>query len=264
MSRSITLQTLAEHRAAGRAFSCLTAYDACLARLADGAGIEVLLVGDSLGMVLQGRDATLAVTLDEMVYHTGCVARGRQRSLVMADLPFMNNATTEQILHSSGRLMQAGAHMVKLEGGVWLCEAVTELHRRGVPACVHLGLTPQSVHTLGGYRVQGRESQKAQELIDTATALEAAGAAVILLECVPRTLAARVHEALEVPVIGIGAGPEVDGQILVMHDMLGATGGHVPRFVKDFLVESGTLEGAFRAYHDAVRERRFPAPEHCF
>ncbi|MFC0269178.1 3-methyl-2-oxobutanoate hydroxymethyltransferase [Kushneria aurantia] len=264
MPKPVTLRTLVEHRANASAFSCLTAYDASLARCADAAGVDVLLVGDSLGMVLQGHSDTLAVTLDDMIYHTRCVASGRQHSLLMADLPFMTNVTTEQILHSAGALMRAGAQMVKLEGEAWLAEAVTALARRGVPVCVHMGLTPQSVHAFGGYRVQGRDEVQAQHLIEAAQTLEAAGAAVILLECVPRVLAQRLHAAVSVPVIGIGAGPEVDGQILVMHDMLGATSGRVPRFVRNFLAGSGSLQDAFRAYHEAVRERRFPADEHCF
>ncbi|GHC33981.1 3-methyl-2-oxobutanoate hydroxymethyltransferase [Kushneria pakistanensis] len=264
MTRPITIQTLNEHRVAGRAFSCLTAYDATMATLASDAGIEVLLIGDSLGMVLQGHGSTLPVTMDDMIYHTRCVARAATSSLIMADLPFMTNTTITQTLQAAGQLMQAGAHMVKLEGEAWLAETVTALARRGVPVCVHMGLTPQSVNALGGYRVQGRDSQQADAMLSAATALEQAGACAILLECVPGELAGRIRDLLNVPVIGIGAGPDVDGQILVMHDMLGATTGRPPRFVKDFMAEAGSISGAFRAYHEAVTTRSFPAPEHCF
>lgn len=264
MSTPITIRTLHDRRTEGRPFSCLTAYDATMATLAGRAGIEVLLVGDSLGMVLQGHQSTLPVTLDDMVYHTRCVARASIPSLIMADLPFMTNATVEQTLYSAGQLMQAGAHMIKLEGEVWLAESVTKLAQRGVPVCVHMGLTPQSVNAMGGYLVQGREEIQAQGLIDAACTLEQAGAAIILLECVPRALGKRIRDAVSVPVIGIGAGPDVDGQILVMHDMLGAVTTRSPRFVKDFMVDAGSISGAFSAYHEAVSTRCFPASEHCF
>lgn len=264
MRHPITLQTLNERRRSGQPFSCLTAYDATLATLAGNAGIDVLLIGDSLGMVLQGHASTLPVTLQDMVYHTRCVARAGTTSLIMADLPFMTNTTMVETLQAAGQLMQAGAHMVKLEGEAWLAETVTALTRRGVPVCVHMGLTPQSVNALGGYRVQGRDAQQAEAMLEAARTLEQAGAAIILLECVPRELAGRIRDALEVPVIGIGAGPDVDGQILVMHDMLGATTGRAPRFVRDFMADTGSISAAFRAYHEAVTTRRFPAPEHCF
>ncbi|WP_456268356.1 3-methyl-2-oxobutanoate hydroxymethyltransferase [Kushneria sp. AK178] len=264
MTHPTTIQTLNERRSQGQPFSCLTAYDATMATLAANAGIEVLLIGDSLGMVLQGHGSTLPVTLDDMIYHTRCVARADTTSLIMADLPFMTNTTTTQTLQAAGQLMQAGAHMVKIEGEAWLAETVTALTQRGVPVCVHMGLTPQSVNALGGYRVQGRDAQQADAMLDAARTLEQAGAAVILLECVPRELAGRLRDALEVPVIGIGAGPDVDGQILVMHDMLGATTSRPPRFVKDFMADTGTISGAFKAYHEAVTTRRFPATEHCF
>ncbi|OHV11243.1 3-methyl-2-oxobutanoate hydroxymethyltransferase [Kushneria phosphatilytica] len=261
---AITLATLQAHRRDNTRFSCLTAYDATLASLAADAGISVLLVGDSLGMVLQGHDSTLPVTLDDVVYHTRCVARAGVSSLIMADLPFMTNATTGETLNAAGQLMRAGAQLVKLEGEGWLADDIRELVRRGVPVCAHLGLRPQSVNALGGYRVQGREAAASQRLIDDALTLEAAGAALILLECVPAELGQRVRSAVSVPVIGIGAGPEVDGQILVMHDMLGATRHRPPRFVRDFLAEGGSLSGAFRAYHDAVVTGSFPGPEHSF
>ncbi|WP_251975681.1 3-methyl-2-oxobutanoate hydroxymethyltransferase [Salinicola avicenniae] len=262
--KSVTLHSLRDCRARGEAFSCLTAYDATLARCADSAGIDVLLVGDSLGMVLQGHASTLPVTLEDIVYHTRCVARGKQRSLLMVDLPFMSNADTGQLLRDAGQLMRAGAELVKIEGEAWMADGIRELTRRGVPVCAHLGLTPQSVHQLGGFKVQGKADAEAQRIVDAARHLVDAGAAVILLECVPRDLARRVRDAVEVPVIGIGAGPDVDGQILVMHDVLGLNSGYVPRFVKNFLHGQESIEAAFRAYAEAVHQRQFPAAEHTF
>ncbi|GED23097.1 3-methyl-2-oxobutanoate hydroxymethyltransferase [Halomonas halmophila] len=262
--KPITLSTLQANKRAGEAFSCLTAYDATFAHAADAAGIEVLLVGDSLGMVLQGHASTLPVTLADIAYHTGCVARHKGRSLLMADLPFMSNASTQRLLEDAGELMRAGAEMIKVEGEAWMAEGVRELVRRGVPVCAHLGLTPQAVHQLGGYKVQGRDSEEASRILEEARALVAAGASVILLECVPASLGRAVSEALEVPVIGIGAGPDTDGQILVMHDVLGVTAGRGPRFVKNFMAEADDIQDAFKRYHDAVKTRQFPAEEHCF
>ncbi|MHB0774665.1 3-methyl-2-oxobutanoate hydroxymethyltransferase [Halomonas sp. WWR20] len=262
--KTVTLSTLIAHKRAGETFSCLTAYDASFAHAADSAGIDVLLVGDSLGMVLQGHSSTLPVTLDDICYHTRCVARGKQRSLLMVDLPFMSNASVEQLLHDAGTLMRAGAELVKIEGEAWMAEGVRELTRRGVPVCAHLGLTPQTVYQLGGYKVQGREEARARQILDDARTLVDAGASAILLECVPASLGRAVRDALDVPVIGIGAGPDTDGQILVMHDVLGVTHGRTPRFVKNFLAEGGSIEQAFRTYHDDVKARRFPAEEHCF
>ncbi|MCM5705311.1 3-methyl-2-oxobutanoate hydroxymethyltransferase [Larsenimonas salina] len=260
----VTLSFLQQCRQDKTPFSCLTAYDATFAAQASDAGIDVLLIGDSLGMVLQGHDSTLAVTMDDVAYHTQNVARARPRSLIMADLPFMANATLESTLLNSARLMQAGANMVKIEGEGWLADSIKALVRRGIPVCAHMGLTPQSVNAFGGYKVQGRTSDAANKLIEDARVLETAGAALILLECVPRQVAADVREAVSVPVIGIGAGPEVDGQILVMHDMLGVSQGKRPRFVKDFLATEASIADAFRAYDQAVKARTFPAKEHCF
>ncbi|MDR5861166.1 3-methyl-2-oxobutanoate hydroxymethyltransferase [Halomonas eurihalina] len=262
--KTVTLSTLQAHKRAGEAFSCLTAYDTTFAHAASDAGIEVLLVGDSLGMVLQGHSSTLPVTLDDMRYHTRCVARGKGASLLMVDLPFMSNATTERLLEDAGELMRAGAEMIKVEGEAWMAEGVRELTRRGVPVCAHLGLTPQTVHQLGGYKVQGRDADQATRILEDARRLVEAGASVILLECVPASLGRAVTEALDVPVIGIGAGPDTDGQILVMHDMLGVTPGRSPRFVKNFMAEADDIADAFRRYHEAVKARRFPAEEHCF
>ncbi|WP_108446027.1 3-methyl-2-oxobutanoate hydroxymethyltransferase [Halomonas denitrificans] len=262
--KTVTLSTLSTLKRAGEPFSCLTAYDASFARAAGEAGIEVLLVGDSLGMVLQGHASTLPVTLDEVCYHTRCVARGKGKSLLMVDLPFMSNASTERLLQDAGELMRAGAELVKVEGEAWMAEGIRELTRRGVPVCAHLGLTPQSVYQLGGYKVQGREAEQATRILEDARTLVEAGASVILLECVPASLGRAVSEALEVPVIGIGAGPDTDGQILVMHDVLGVTHGRTPRFVKNFMAEADDIQGAFRRYHEDVKARRFPAEEHCF
>lgn len=262
MSR-VTARTLQQMKSEGRKFAALTAYDSTFARLIDEAGIEMILIGDSLGMVLQGHDSTLPVTIDNMVYHTACVARATTRALVVADLPFMSYSTTEQTLANSAALMRAGAHMVKLEGGAWLAEPIAQLTRSGVPVCAHLGLTPQSVNVFGGFRIQGRDAEQARRILDDARTLIAAGAVLLVLECVPRDLAARITASVHIPVIGIGAGVETDGQVLVMHDMLGLNP-HPPRFVRDFLADSDDIPGAFRAYADAVRHGSFPASEHGF
>ena len=260
----VTIRTLNKRKQDGEKFSMLTAYDATFARLISEAGVDAVLIGDSLGNVIQGRDSTVPVTLDDMVYHTQCVARGNQGSLVLADVPFLGAATLERILEASGALMQAGANMVKLEGGAWLAEAVTVLKRNGVPACVHLGLTPQAVNAFGGYRVQGKDEQGARELLEAAVALERAGAAMLLLECVPRSLSESITNAVNIPVTGIGAAPECDGQVLVMHDMLGLNASPA-RFVKDFMAEAGgDVAAAFRAYDRAVKDGQFPAEQHCF
>ncbi|CAM3989003.1 3-methyl-2-oxobutanoate hydroxymethyltransferase [Vreelandella rituensis] len=262
--KTVTLSTLQAFKRAGETFSCLTAYDASFAHAASHAGIEVLLVGDSLGMVLQGHTSTLPVTLDDICYHSRCAARGKGASLLMVDLPFMSNSSTERLLQDAGALMRAGAELVKVEGEAWMADGIRELTRRGVPVCAHLGLTPQSVYQLGGYKVQGRETEQAEQILADARTLVEAGASVILLECVPASLGKAITEALDVPVIGIGAGPDVDGQILVMHDVLGVTHGKTPRFVKNFLQEGGSIQQAFKAYHESVKARTFPAPEHCF
>lgn len=264
--KSVSLSTLREMKGRGEKFTVLTCYDATFAQSMNAAGVETLLVGDSLGMVLQGRDSTLPVTVDEMAYHTACVARGNQTALLMADMPFMSYATPEDALANAATLMRAGAHLVKLEGGAWLADTVTRLVQGGIPACVHMGLTPQSVNVFGGYKVQGRGDDAAEQMLHDAKAVEAAGAALLLLECVPRILAARITAALTIPVIGIGAGSDCDGQVLVVHDMLGLHAGKPARFVKNFLAESddGSITGAFRAYVAAVKAGTYPAPEHGF
>ncbi|MBI2778178.1 MAG: 3-methyl-2-oxobutanoate hydroxymethyltransferase [Gammaproteobacteria bacterium] len=261
----VTLITLRDMKRTGEKFACLTAYDASFARLIDDAGVEVILVGDSLGMVVQGRETTLPVTVEDIIYHSSCVARGRSRALLMVDMPFMSYATPEQALRNAARLMQeGGAHIVKLEGGAVQADIVRQLTERGIPVCAHLGLQPQSVHKLGGYRVQGREASAAQVMRDDARALQAAGADMLLLECVPAALAAEITLASEIPVIGIGAGPGCDAQVLVLYDMLGITLGKRPKFSKNFMQDNFTPQAAIAAYVQAVKHGAFPAPEHTF
>jgi 3-methyl-2-oxobutanoate hydroxymethyltransferase len=261
----VTLTTLNKLKQNGEKIVCLTAYDATFAHLESQAGVEVILVGDSLGMVLQGHDSTLPVTVEDMVYHTRSVRRGNAGAFIMADLPFMSYATPDQAIQSSAQLMRAGAHMVKIEGAGWLAPTVTSLVRNGVPVCVHLGLTPQTVNVLGGYKVQGREEAQARALVDDALALEAAGASMLLLECVPSALADEITRSVRVPVIGIGAGSGTDGQVLVVHDLLGLSiSGRLPKFVKNFMIAAPDVPSALRNYVDAVKRVEFPAPEHEF
>jgi 3-methyl-2-oxobutanoate hydroxymethyltransferase len=262
----MTLHSLMKMYSEGEKITMLTAYDASFAALADLAGIEVILVGDSLGMVCQGHNSTLPVTLDAMRYHTECVARGVQkqhgRPIVLGDMPFGTYATPEQAFRSASELMQAGAHMVKLEGGVWLAPTVEFLVTRGIPVCGHIGLTPQSVNTLGGYRVQGRTDSSAQQLMQDALQLEKAGAQMLVLEMVPAVLSGDITRALSTcPTIGIGAGVDTAGQILVLHDMLGVTQGKVPKFAHNFMNEAPTIQEAMNAYVRAVKEQRFPVNE---
>ncbi|XBS70576.1 3-methyl-2-oxobutanoate hydroxymethyltransferase [Acerihabitans sp. KWT182] len=247
-----------------RKFASITAYDASFARLFEQAGIQVMLVGDSLGMTMQGHDSTLPVEVEDIVYHTRCVRRGAPSCLLLADLPFMSYATPEQTYASAASLMRAGANMVKLEGGSWLADTVQGLTERAVPVCGHLGLTPQSVNIFGGYKVQGRDADGAERLYQDALALEQAGAQLLVLECVPVSLAQRVTEALSIPVIGIGAGNVTDGQILVMQDALGITGQGTPKFAKDFLAQGGDIRQAVRLYAEEVEQGLYPAPEHSF
>ncbi|AHE50903.1 3-methyl-2-oxobutanoate hydroxymethyltransferase [Aeromonas hydrophila 4AK4] len=260
----ITITDLQKMKQDGQKITAITAYDATFAKLFDDEGAQVLLIGDSLGMVLQGGDDTLAVSMDEMVYHTRSVVRGASKALVVTDMPFMSYATPEQTYQNAARLMAAGARMVKMEGGDWLCESIRHLTRNGVPVCGHLGLTPQSVHVFGGFKVQGRDEFHAQEIYRQALELQAAGIQLLVLECVPVALAERISKALRIPVIGIGAGPATDGQILVMHDAFGITSGYVPKFTKNFLAETGDMRAAIRLYVQQVSEGTFPGPEHCF
>ena len=264
--RQTTLSTLEAIKRRGDKFATLTAYDAIFSSLVSGAGVKVILVGDSLGMVLQGHDSTLPVTVEDIAYHLDCVKRGNQGALIMADLPFMSYASETQSLESAAHLMRHGAHIVKLEGGAWLSSSTRMLTERGIPVCAHMGLTPQSINRIGGYRVQGRNPDQAATILEEAKLLEDAGAAMLLLECVPVDLAAEITEASSVPVVGIGAGPATDGQIMVLHDLLGmeTTGVKPPRFVKNFLAETGSIRAAIETYVQAVENCTFPAPEHCF
>ncbi|MDM5152118.1 3-methyl-2-oxobutanoate hydroxymethyltransferase [Aeromonas salmonicida] len=260
----ITTASLLKMKQDGQKITAITAYDASFAKLFDDEGAHVLLIGDSLGMVLQGGQDTLAVSVDEMVYHTRCVTRGASNALIIADMPFMSYATPEQTYQTAARLMVAGARMVKMEGGDWLCDSIRHLTRNGVPVCGHLGLTPQSVHVFGGFKVQGRDEYQAQEIYRQALCLQEAGIQLLVLECVPVALAERITKALRIPVIGIGAGPATDGQILVMHDAFGITSGYVPKFTKNFLAETGDMHAAIRLYVQQVSEGTFPGPEHSF
>lgn len=264
----VTLSTLNKLKANGEKFSCLTCYDASFAHLMQVADIDTVLVGDSLGMVVQGQTSTLPVTVDDMIYHTKNVVRANSQALILCDLPFMSFATLERAIASSQAVMQAGANVVKIEGGSELAEIVTVLANNGVPTCVHLGLTPQSVNVLGGYKVQGKTDSQADKLMQDCKTVVNAGANMLLLECVPAELAKKVTESFNVPVIGIGAGVDCDGQVLVMHDMLGVYTRKPAKFVKDFLKddgnETGDIVGAFRNYHKSVKERTFPTAEHSF
>ena len=262
--KPITVTTLAKMKRDGEKFAVLTAYDASFAALLEAAGVEVILIGDSLGMVIQGQRTTVPVTLEDIIYHTRLVTRGCQTPLVMADMPFASYASVEQAVYSAARLMQeGGAQMVKLEGGGWLAETVRQLSRNGIPVCAHLGLLPQSIHKLGGYKVQGREEAAAQQIINEALVLQDAGADMALVECIPAELAKRLTEALAIPLIGIGAGPHCDAQVLVSYDMLGSTQGHRPRFSKNFLTGRDSLQAAVETYVRAVKSSEFPGPEHC-
>jgi len=261
----VTLATLARMRAEGQKIACLTAYDASFAALIDAAGVDVVLVGDSLGMVIQGHDTTVPVTMDQMVYHSRAVARGLTRAFHVADLPFMSYATREQALANAVRLMQeGGARMVKLESGGSQLEIVEFLARHDIAVCAHLGLKPQSVHKTGGFRVQGREHSAAGQMLADAQALVAAGADLLLLECIPSSLGKAITAAVTVPVIGIGAGPSTDGQILVLYDILDITLGRKPRFVRNFMQGASDCADAIARYLAAVKDGSYPAPEHEF
>ena len=260
----VNVATLRDMKGQGEPIACLTAYDASYAVLVDAAGTDLVLVGDSLGMVIQGHDTTVPVTVDDVVYHSRAVARGLRRAFLVADMPFMSYANPDQALANSVRMMQeGGAMMIKLEGGEGQIEIVEHLARHDIPVCAHLGLRPQSVHKLGGFRVQGRDVEKAEEMKRAATRLQDAGADIVLLECVPNELGKTIRDSLEVPVIGIGAGPDVDGQILVLYDVLDITQGRTPRFVRNFQAEHTSPLQAIQAYIKAVKDHSYPAPEHC-
>jgi 3-methyl-2-oxobutanoate hydroxymethyltransferase len=261
----VTLSTLARMKADGQKIASLTCYDASFAVLLDEAEVDVVLVGDSMGMVIQGHDTTVPVTMDHIVYHTRAVARGLHRPFLIADLPFMSYPSKDRALESSVRLMQeGGAKMVKLESGGSQAEIVEFLAGHDIAVCAHLGLRPQSVHKTGGFRVQGRQQDAAAQMLENAKRLESAGADIVLLECIPADLGKAITEELHVPVIGIGAGPGTDGQILVLYDILDITTGRKPRFVQNFMQGAADNREALKRYVEAVRTGAYPAPEHCF
>lgn len=261
---SVTVPRLQSMRAADEKIAALTCYDASFAALLDRAGVDVLLVGDSLGNVLQGHATTLPVTVDEVAYHTACVARSRPAALIIADLPFGSYATPHDAFNNAAALVRAGAQMVKLEGGSWLADTVHFLVERAIPVCAHLGLTPQSVHALGGMKVQGKNESAVKQLQRDAQRLQQAGAQLLVFEAIPAPLAAALTRLLTIPTIGIGAGQECSGQVLVLYDMLGIGAGPHPRFVKNFLPGRSSIQAAVEAYVRAVKEGRFPGAEHAF
>jgi 3-methyl-2-oxobutanoate hydroxymethyltransferase len=264
VTKAVTIPTLNSMRAAGNKITMLTCYDASFASLMDRCGVEVLLIGDSLGMVCNGHTSTLPVTVAEVAYHTAAVARGNKSAMVLADMPFGSYATPQSAFDNAVKLIQAGAHMVKLEGGAWLADTVRFLTERAIPVCAHLGLTPQSVHQLGGYKVQGKTIESADHLKADALLLQSAGAVLLVLEAIPSALGKEVTEQLAIPTIGIGAGPDCSGQVLVMHDLLGVFPGRKAKFVKNFMEGQTNIDAAVSAYVSAVKDGSFPAQEHCF
>ena len=260
----ITTATLLKMKQQGEKISTITAYDASFAKLFDQAGIHAILIGDSLGMVLQGEDDTLPVSVNDMAYHTRCVKQGVEETLIISDMPFMSYATKEQTYINASKLMQAGASMVKMEGGSWLVDTIQGLTERGIPVCGHLGLTPQSVNVFGGFKVQGRQQEQAQEMIEEAKKLEQAGIQLLVLECVPASLGKAITEAVNIPTIGIGAGKDTDGQILVMHDALGISCSYMPKFSRNFLQDTGDIKKAIELYISEVSNGHFPGEDHIF
>jgi len=263
-TKAVTVPSLIAMKERDEKITMLTAYDASFAALMDMCGVETLLVGDSLGMVCQGHNSTLPVTINDVAYHTASVARGNKTALLLADMPFGTYGTPEQAFGNAVKLIQAGAQMVKIEGGAWVVDTVRFLIEREIPVCAHLGLTPQSVHRFGGYKVQGKTLEAANQLKDDALALQAAGASLLILEAIPAGLGKEVSDLLTMPTIGIGAGPDCSGQVLVMHDFIGVFPGKKARFVKNFMEGQTSIEAAVRAYIREVKEGTFPAAEHCF
>lgn len=261
--KTTSIQKLKASKADGKKFAVITAYDFTFASLIEAAGIEVMLVGDSLGNVIQGQKTTVPVTVEQMAYHTAAVRRGAESSLLIADMPFMSYSNQTQALDNAATLMQAGAQMVKLEGGEWLADTVHALTERGIPVCGHIGLTPQSVFKLGGYKVQGKDQQAADKMLTDAKTLQQAGADLIVVECIPAALGQQLSESLDIPVIGIGAGPHTDAQVLVLYDMLGISQ-RLPVFSKNYLAQTNSVQEALTAYAEEVRSGTFPQPEHCF
>ncbi len=263
LTKQVTVKTLHKLKSNGEKFVVIALYDAHMAAMAQRCGVEVVLVGDSLGMTVLGYDSTIPVTMEHMIYHVEAVARGNKKSLIIGDLPFMTYATPNDALHNAARIMQAGAQMVKLEGGEWLAETVHMLSERGIPVCAHLGLTPQSVNKLGGYRVQGRDQANAEKILADAKLLANAGADLIVLECIPAALAAQITTAIYIPTIGIGAGKNTDAQVLVINDILGLTE-QPPTFSKNFLLEANDIPGAMQKYVSDVKAGIFPGEENSF
>ena len=265
ITQRLSHSNLAKMKASGEKIAMLTCYDASFARACDDAGVDSILVGDSLGMVVQGHDSTLPVTIDHIAYHVACVARGCKRPQIIGDMPFGSFQESPQVAYRNAvTLMAAGAQMIKLEGGVAMAEITGFLTSRGIPVCAHVGLTPQSVHQLGGYRVQGKDDAGAAQLQADALAQQEAGASLIVLEAIPAALAAAVTEQLAIPTIGIGAGKDCSCQVLVMHDMLDVAAGRKPRFVRNFMAGQSSITSAIAAYVAAVKDGSFPAPEHCY
>jgi len=262
--KAVTIHTLQAMRDKGDKITMLTCYDASFSALMDRSGVDTVLIGDSLGMVCQGHQSTLPVTITDIAYHTASVARGNQSMLIIADMPFGTYGSPLAAFDNAVKLMQAGAHMVKIEGGAWLADTIRLLTERGIPVCAHLGLTPQSVHQMGGFKVQGKTLEGAELLHADAKAVQAAGASLLVLEAIPAALGADVTAQLRIPTIGIGAGADCSGQVLVMHDMLGVFPGHKARFVKNFMDGAASVEDAVRSYVAAVKDGSFPAAEHCF
>jgi len=261
----ITIASLKKLKKDAKKFTCLTAYESTMASVISDAGVDVILVGDSLGMVIQGHDSTLPVTMDQLIYHLECVVKGNKGSHIMADMPFMSYATDDLGFENATRLMQSGAHSVKIEGGEWICKMASTLAERGIPVCAHIGLTPQAINRIGGYFVQGRDTDKHDLMITEAKSLEDAGAAMLLLECVPDSLAESITSELNIPVIGIGAGAKTDGQIMVIHDLLGISClEKPPKFVKDFMTDANSIKEAIELYNASVKSGTFPAKEHTF
>jgi 3-methyl-2-oxobutanoate hydroxymethyltransferase len=263
LSKKATIQSLQKLKIAQEKFACVALYDAPMAAMAEQTGVEVVLVGDSLGMTVLGYDSTLPVTMEHMLYHVEAVARGNKKSLILGDMPFMSYATTDQAMLNAMRIMQAGAHMVKIEGGRWLLQTVSMLAERGIPVCAHLGLTPQSVNKFGGFRVQGRTDEQAETIYQDAKQLASAGADLLVLECIPSALAKRITQNIHIPTIGIGAGKETDAQVLVINDILGLTQ-KPPKFSKNFLLEAVDIPSALTKYVKDVKEGKFPDSTHTF
>ncbi len=264
MTQKITVNTVKEMKQAGEKIACLTAYDAAFSRILDESGVDVILVGDSLGMVLHGEETTLKVSMSDMIYHTRLVKQGCQRAMIVADMPFMSYSTPAQALGNAARFVsEGGAEVVKLEGGSVVAETIKHLNTNGIPVCAHLGLTPQSVHKLGGYKIQGRKQQDADQILSDAKLLEGAGAIMLVLECIPYKLAARITDTLNIPVIGIGAGSACDGQVLVLYDMLGITDRQL-KFSKNFLEQAQSINAAIEDYVAAIKSGSFTTSDHQF